>query len=383
MRRAKGQGYADTQTWTADSNLEAKLETGALKHKVIGGVDYSHFRSKQVSGEAISLNPFNVYRPSYGQPEVLGIPQYDPDTFEIIGYDIVDSIPVQYVDNQTITQTGLYVQDQMRLGNWIAVLGARHDWLQQDSTTAFPLDSFVDVVDQKNEATTYRAGLMYEFSFGLTPYVSYAESFVPIIGRKFGGGAFDPQEGRMYEVGFKYQPPGTSFMINSAVYDISESNRLASGPIPDFSVQTGEIGIRGFEIEAVGNITHNIKIIGAYSYTEAMYEEGDQKGFRIESVPEHLASLWAMYSFDDPLLKGWSVGAGVRYIGSSMDGYDEIKTGAVGLVDAAIAYDAGDWRWSVNASNLEDKEYLTTCLARGDCFLGARRTVTTGLTYRF
>ncbi|WP_295559275.1 TonB-dependent siderophore receptor [uncultured Hyphomicrobium sp.] len=384
MRRAKAEGYSDSQTWSTDTNLEAKFDTGALRHKVIGGVDTSHFKSRQVSGEAISLNPFNVYNPVYGQPEVLGIPQYDPDTGEIVGYDPVDEIPVQFLDNQTITQTGVYVQDQLRLGNWIAVLGARHDWLHQDSTSFNPYYGvYTDITDQKNEVTTYRAGLMYEFSFGLTPYVSYAESFVPLIGRKQGGGAFDPQEGRMYEVGFKYQPPGSSFMINSAVYDISESNRLASGPNPDFSVQTGEVSIRGFEIEAVGNVTRNVKIIGAYSFTDAEYVGGDQKGFNIESVPEHLASLWALYSFDDPMLKGWSVGAGVRYIGSSWDGTDTLKTPPVGLVDASIAYDAGDWRWSINGSNLEDKEYLTTCLSRGDCFRGSRRAVTTGLTYRF
>ncbi len=382
MRRAKAVGFSDSETWSTDTNLEAKFDTGALRHKVIGGVDYSKFKSSQVSGEAISLNPFNVYHPVYGQPETLGLPIYDPDTGEIIGYNPVSEVPIGYVDDQTITQTGIYVQDQLRLGNWIAVVGARHDWLHQDSSSFYPLDAFVDEVDQKNEATTYRAGLMYEFSFGLTPYISYAESFVPVIGRKLGGGVFDPQLGTMYEVGFKYQPPGASFVINSAVYDLTESNRLAEGP-PGFSIQTGEINIRGFEIEAIGNVTQNLKLIGAYSFTDAEYVGGDQKGFRIESVPEHLASLWALYSFDNPLLKGWSVGGGVRYIGSSMDGYDTLKTGAVGLVDASLAYDAGDWRWSLNATNLEDKEYLSTCLSRGDCFVGSRRTVTTGLTYRF
>ena len=377
MRRAKAQGSSDSQIWNTDTNLEAKLATGALTHKVLGGVDYSRFTSKQRSGEAIARTPFNVYDPVYGQPDNLGLPVYDPVTGLIVGYDPVSEIPVSYIDDQLITQTGLYVQDQLRLGNWIAVLGARHDWLHQDSVTNS------EPTDQKNESTTYRAGLMYEFDFGLTPYVSYAESFVPVIGRKEGGGVFDPQQGRMYEVGFKYQPPGSSFMINSAVYDLTENNRLASGSNPLFSVQTGEVSIRGFEIETVGNLTRNIKISGGYSFTDAQYTGGDQKGFRVESVPEHLASLWAMYSFDTPLLMGWSVGAGVRYIGSSLDGTDTLKTPAVGLVDAAIVYDAGDWRWSINATNLEDKEYLTTCLARGDCFRGTSRTVITGLTYRF
>ncbi len=39
-------------------------------------------------------------------------------------------------------------------------------------------------------------------------------------------------------------------------------------------------------------------------------------GNQIESVPQHMASLWGVWEFDQPYLKGWSVGAGTRYIGS-------------------------------------------------------------------
>ena len=73
---------------------------------------------------------------------------------------------------------------------------------------------------------------MYEFAFGLTPYVSYGESFVPVVGTTSSATAspFDPQQGRMYELGFKYQPDGANFMINGAVYDIAENNRLVVDP---------------------------------------------------------------------------------------------------------------------------------------------------------
>jgi len=34
-------------------------------------------------------------------------------------------------------------------------------------------------------------------------------------------------------------------------------------------------------------------------------------------------------------------------------------------------------------ANLTDKVQITTCLARGDCFYGQRRTLTASATYRF
>ncbi len=61
----------------------------------------------------------------------------------------------------------------MRLGNWLAILGARKDWVENEADGS---DT------QKDDAMSYRAGLMYEFASGFTPYVSYGESFVPVIG---------------------------------------------------------------------------------------------------------------------------------------------------------------------------------------------------------
>ena len=124
-------------------------------------------------------------------------------------------------------------------------------------------------------------------------------------------------------------------------------------------------------------------MVGGYSYTDAQYDGAENKGNQIESVPYHLASMWGVWEFDQPYLKGWSVGAGVRYIGESWDSANVIKVPDVTLFDAMIAYEEDDWRWSINAKNLEDKEYITTCLNRGDCFVGTARTITTGLTYKF
>lgn len=140
---------------------------------------------------------------------------------------------------------------------------------------------------------------------------------------------------------------------------------------------------RGFEIEAVGNVTPDLRLIASYSYTDAEYTGGDQAGFRVESVPEHLASLWAVKDFSLFGSDGFSVGGGVRYVGSSWDGTDTLKTPAFTVFDAMAAYETEYWRFQINGTNLGDKEYLTTCLARGDCFRGTGRTIIAGITRRW
>ncbi|MDH4981228.1 TonB-dependent siderophore receptor [Hyphomicrobium sp. D-2] len=375
MMRAAERSDANARTFTQDTNIEVGLVTGALKHRILSGVDYAHLSTDRVYGTFLDVNSvlfgYNVYNPPY----TMG-----------------DWIPFGCAQgcftDQTITQTGVYLQDQMRLGNWIGVVGVRHDWVENDTVSSAPPAASQSVA-KKQQATTYRAGLMYEFAFGLTPYISYAESFLPVAGTNRQGTPHDPQTGRQYEVGFKFQPTGANFAINGAVFDIAETGRL----VPDgtFQRQLGAVSVKGFEIEAVGQLTRNLKIMGGYSYTQAEYDDKRphaHNGMQIESVPKHLASMWALWEFDQPMLKGWSVGGGARYIGENWTEKSNASTvvheiPSVTLYDAMIAYENENWRWQLTGRNLEDKYYVSTCLARGDCWLSTARTITTGITYKY
>lgn len=372
--RIKSKTITDTQVFTQDTNMQAKFATGLIEHKVLGGIDYANYQTDSVSGSALNDTPFDVYNPVYGLPEnLLG--------FDCAGNGPMPLASLQVCDNpaQKITQTGLYAQNQMRLGNWIAVVGVRKDWVENGVDGS---------ATNKSDAVSYRAGLMYEFATGFTPYFSYGESFIPVVGQTSparGSQGFDPQQGRQYEVGFKYQPAGAGFAINGAIYDLIENNHLESDPDnANYSVQSGGIRAHGVELAVTGKVTQNLKVVGAYSYTEAEYDGADPlAGNQIGSVPKHLASLWGVWEFDQPALKGWSVGAGVRYIGTSWDSTNTLAVPDVTLFDAMVAYEEENWRWQITAQNLEDEEVITTCLSRGDCFLGEARTIITSLTYKY
>ena len=339
-------------SFTSDSNAELKFGTGPVLHKALVGLDYRGLKERARSGSGYDTTPFDLYAPVYNgltAPDLVA----EPDLRQ--------------------SQLGLYAQDQMRLGPWLAVLGIRQDFVS-NNVQGSPAEN--------TKATTGRAGLMYELPFGLTPYVTYAQSFTPIFGSGICAGVCKAQQGEMVELGFKYNPmPGTA--INGAIYDTTEKNRLASSPDPLISVQTGQVRIRGAELEMITRVTPDLDLIGAYAYVNAVVESGDNAGKRVETVPEHQASLWAKYRLTAFGLNGVTVGGGVRYIGESWDGTDTIRTPDYTLFDAMIRYETGPWRFQVNASNLADKRHVTTCLARGDCFFGIGRTVLGSATYRF
>jgi iron complex outermembrane recepter protein len=373
VARVKFFEETESSIFISDTNLQAKFETGPVRHTVLGGVDYSRYSEKSWGDTGIvNYSPFgqpvfDIYDPVYGQPNPFVI---DPTTLAF-----KSDLEIALTDDLTHTQVGIYVQDQIRVGNWIALVGLRQDWAS-NKAAGDP--------EQKSDSLTGRVGLMYEFPLGFTPYVSYAESFTPLVGeRLFGGGYAQPKEGKQWEAGVKYETPGGEFLLTSAVFDIIEDGRLSPSPVPNESFQNGEAGIRGFEIEGKGQINRNIQAIASYSYTDAEYLEGVKEGYQIESVAKHQASLWAIYTFDSGELEGFSIGGGVRYVGPSWDGVDNIKTPSHTLYDAMVAYETDVWRWSLNAKNLTDEYYLTTCLSRGDCFIGTARTITTGFTYKF
>lgn len=420
IARARNINLNDTDVFNTDTNLTATFSTGWIDHKVTGGFDYMHFsndsrRSDTWIDNLVTLNSagfplqpiFDIYNPQYGQ---LGALISTGGAFLNPG----EAIPVVTMPNETQTQAGLYIQDQLRMGPWIALLGLRQDWLTIDKGS----------VDESDTATTGRAALMYEFDFGLTPYVSYSTSFTPQLGSPVGEHMLvdftdtrpaGPLEGEQVEIGFKYQPAGAPFIVNAALYELTEKNQVVQ---PDFlfqAVQGADVKVRGFELEAIGRVTRELKVIGAYAYTDATYDKypelypfasgiGDfMKGRRVEGVPEHTASLWAIYSVYDGLFKGLSFGGGVRYVGASESHGREIqiidgggfplpvpgaeivvKAPSYTLFDAMVAYETDDWRWQLTAQNLEDKYHVTTCGAyRGDCGVGQARTIITGFTYKF
>ena len=425
IARAKTIQFNDTDVFSTDTNLTGKFSTGWIDHTVTGGIDYTHFRTQMTTsgtlvdnlftensltplaqailGSTVGLQPsFDIFNPSYGRPSYY---------LSTEGGFVFGDIPMIVRPTQVQEQTGIYIQDQLKMGPWSAVLGLRQDWLDI---------SQAGTPDQKEEATTGRAALLYNFDSGLSPYVAYSTSFAPIPGQPVADHIFatlaetrpaGPLEGEQIEIGFKYQPAGAPFAINAAVYELTEKNLTVQ---PDFlfqAVQGADINVRGFEIEAIGKVTPELKVIGAYSYTDATFDKYPElfpyptgiaeamQGKQVDGVPKHLASFWAIYSVLDGPLRGLSFGGGVRYVGESeshgreidiVGGFPvlgpdlKVKTPSYTLFDAMVAYETEDWRWQITGQNLADKYHMTSCsVYRGDCGVGQARTIITGFTYKF
>lgn len=345
---------------TGDLLLQGSLRTGFATHTLLFGVDGLIHDASQISAGG-SSTPLNVYEPEYGSfPE----PSLDDAT---------------RADNE-IRRVGVLVQDHMKFFDRLSLrLGLRRDYVRN-----------VVVDGEVNDvwATTANAGVVYEVLPGLAPYASYSQSFNPVAGTNAAGEAFKPKRGEQVEAGVKWAATSLPLQASAAIYSLTEENRLVSDPENvNQSIQIGEARVRGVELEAKSALAW-WSLLGSYSYTRARASAGpsgadldpDQQ---IEGIPEHMGSLWAVHEFGSFGLPGFALGAGVRYVGRIGDGTGNVFVPAVTLFDALASFERGSWRFAVNVSNVADEAYIATCLARGDCWFGARRSLLGTVAYRW
>ena len=115
----------------------------------------------------------------------------------------------------------------------------------------------------------------------------------------------------------------------------------------------------------------------------------DNKGNSPTQAPEQMVSLWADYNFRQGALDGLRLGGGVRYVGHSWaDAENSRKVPSYTLVDASLGYDMGklglkglDVR--LNANNLTNQRYITSCASLNYCYMGEERNVSATVSYQF
>jgi len=365
----------DIGQFAVDNNFQADFATGDISHTVLIGLDHQRTDSSYLSifGKAGTVN---IYNPVYGQP-------IERPARKDAYYDY---------DQKTV-QTGLYVQDQMALDKWRLTLGGREDWVHQGTTYLNKSDA---TNTDRSKNFSGNAALSYVFDSGFVPYLSYAESFQPASNASVDPlKSYKPTEGKQWELGIKYQPPGSNTLLSAAVYDLTQKNVLvtrtgSSGQ--SITDQTGEVKVKGLELEAVSDVTENLKVIAAYTLAKSEVQTGIYKGNRLQLMPNQQASLWTDYTWHDGVLDGFGIGFGARYTGNTYGDQGNTwlgKADAYTVFDGALHYDLGRLDNSLkgasvklNATNLFDKQYISTCDA-SYCYYGDQRSVVASATYQW
>ncbi len=342
-------GLTETRVTAVDTHGEGRLQTGAVRHQLLVGLDHS--RQREHTSSASSTSTIDAYAPVYG-------------------VNVPGDLALTANPGTSQRTLGVYLQDQMKWERWLLVAGLRHDRATSGTDGS---------ADERTSATTKRLGLMYALPSGWSPYLSYTESFTPQSGTSADGALFKPLRGEQVEAGVKYMPEGSATSFTASVYKLEEKNRIVSDTAnPNYGRQVDATQNKGLELELKTALGKDLDLLAHFNYTDA-----DRK---LGGMPRRQAAVWAKQRLAIVGVSGFSVGAGVRFMSDFVDnpeGTPGPRVPSVTLLDLVFAYDTDQWRYALNINNATDKTYVSTCLARGDCWYGARRNIVASATYRF
>ena len=135
--RVSRQSFESTDSFSTDNHVIAKAWTGPLHHTVLFGTDVQVFGldSRTFAGTA---PPISRIAPVYGQ------------------FVATPTTPFQSL-TQDMTQVGVYLQDQIKLQNWILTLGGRFDSVEQNDPRS--LDGKAAEIDRRGGHEALRTDL--------------------------------------------------------------------------------------------------------------------------------------------------------------------------------------------------------------------------------
>ncbi|WP_273820769.1 TonB-dependent siderophore receptor [Pseudomonas asplenii] len=359
--------------WTdkdAQLNLTGHFATWGLEHTLLTGVEYEDYDYKSIirrSSGAVGSYTVDIFNPVYGQarPALTRTPTHDKENLKTYA---------------------AFLQDQVALTSRLKVLaGARFERFEDD------YESFVTGVPswtKSENGVTPRLGVIYDLTDTLAVYADTARSLKPNSGASRQGGGFDPEKGKSYEVGIKWEALDRQLSVDAAIYQIDKRNVLTADPVDPttFKVAAGEVRSRGFDLNVTGNLTPQWRMIGGYAYVDAEVTKDTTipKGTRLMNIPRSSFSLLNVYEFQEGALKGLGLGVGGKYVAerAGQTAATGFSMGSYTVVDLLGFYKVNEKvRLNLDVKNLLDRDYEEGAFGNVYAYPGAPRTVQVGVSY--
>lgn len=377
LRRQRRFRDYDSDDITLQGELTGRFTTGAVRHELLLGAEGYRFRIDQLLNR---VNPTNaapyaidVLAPVYGQPQPIPLPNTNT--------------------HEEQTNLAFYVQDTIKLGaRWRLLVGVRQDRYDQE---LFNRRTNV-LTTQSPDATSPRAGLSFLATTTWTLFANAGKSFRPNTGSNATGVAFDPESGKAFEAGAKWEAADKTLGATLAFFDIRKKNVLTADPAnAGFSIATGEVRSRGMDFDLTGQLTRALRINASFTYNEVYVTQDNtlEVGGRLLNVPRVNGSVLLVH--EGALGQGrYGLGGGLTHSGKRLG---EARTQAQANTGVApfdlpqytLAKLVAYWRMnrtlrlSLDVDNLFDKTYYTNSFQRTWVAVGAPRTVTLGAQLKF
>ncbi|EPC4026337.1 TonB-dependent receptor [Aeromonas salmonicida] len=368
VTRARWQQDLKANSLISNTEAEGQLQTGPVEHRLLIGFEQNwQERTPKLYQNANPIPAGNLYDPG-------SLPTYN------------GAMKLSSDANHKVRGYGLYLQDQLSLGDWHLVGGLRRD----DFTVTSRRNDLNKEETLSVTSLSPRLGLVWNPLEDHAFYTSYSKTFTPVGGELIGitpgdkNNSLDPQNTRLYEGGVKSDWLDGRLATTLSLYRLEMYNKRSKDPLDPTKVTlTGLQRTDGIELSARAQLTDELYLRGGIAIQDAeqVKADADLQGKRPMNVSRQNGQLFAGYESGQ---QGWFGETGVTAVGDRFaDNANTTTLPGYARFDARAGYRWQQWEAQLSAENLTDHEYFVSATSASQILPGTPRQLNLSAAYRF
>ncbi|WP_279463021.1 TonB-dependent receptor [Aeromonas dhakensis] len=368
VTRARWQQDLKANSLISNTEVEGQLQTGPVEHRLLVGFEQNwQERTPKLYQNATAIPAGNLYDPG-------SLPTYD------------GAMKLSSDANHKVRGYGLYVQDQLSLGDWHLLAGLRRD----DFTVTSRRNDLNKEETVSVSSLSPRLGLVWNPIEEHAFYASYSKTFTPVGGELIGitpgdkNNNLDPQHTRLYEGGVKSDWLDGRLATTLSLYRLEMYNKRSKDPLdPTKVILTGLQRTEGIELSARAQLTDELYLRGGIAIQDAeqVKADADLQGKRPMNVSRQNGELFAGYQSGK---QGWFGETGVTAVGDRFaDNANTTTLPGYARFDARAGYRWQQWEAQMSVENLTDHDYFVSATSASQIMPGTPRQLHLSAAYRF
>lgn len=368
VTRARWQQDLKANSLISNTEVEGQLQTGPVEHRLLVGFEQNwQERTPKLYQNATAIPAGNLYDPG-------SLPTYD------------GAMKLSSDANHKVRGYGLYVQDQLSLGDWHLLAGLRRD----DFTVTSRRNDLNKEETVSVSSLSPRLGLVWNPIEEHAFYASYSKTFTPVGGELIGitpgdkNNNLDPQHTGLYEGGVKSDWLDGRLATTLSLYRLEMYNKRSKDPLdPTKVILTGLQRTEGIELSARAQLTDELYLRGGIAIQDAeqVKADADLQGKRPMNVSRQNGELFAGYQSGK---QGWFGETGVTAVGDRFaDNANTTTLPGYARFDARAGYRWQQWEAQLSVENLTDHDYFVSATSASQIMPGTPRQLHLSAAYRF
>jgi iron complex outermembrane receptor protein len=336
----------------AQAFVNGEVKTGAVNHRILGGLDIGdkYYLPDYIQSGSLDpdpANPFNIHNPNNGP---VTLPVFDRSTpLSERGKDWYTTEKYQSV----------YIQDELGFFNdklRLTIAGRFTHATTFDANGGDPLNT-------NDKKVTPRVGISYSINSATSVYGVYDQAFLPQSGNIFSGEKVKPVTGNNFELGAKRDWFDGKWSTSLSAYQILKNNQLVADPdhndpSDNYVIQLGQTKTRGIEFDARGEIITGLSLMVNYAYTDSKISKNTDAtliGSPVPGFAKQVTNAWLTYRIQRGVLKGLGFSSGYQWQIDRLPW--SLGTGTSDLpnyfrLDAGASYQIKKMSFALNVNNV-------------------------------